>query len=386
MGTWRSKPEKSSRPGGFRARLLVAFMIPVVLLGSLFVLLTEHLLAGASDFAALPTTAVRLIVMGGIFLSLLLSIGLALHTGDRFTRPVGWLLRAINAGQVRMLSQLPPPAADWELGVLCERVRVLIRQNLSGATAMEELESLRSEVTAVLDAVERGELPPDRWPAEGATHPLTRRLLDFFRTRGERVRASNESVNRLRGLLEQDWREETLAVDEIVRRAERSYLMQTEIGIELERLERMLNGAGQRRLAWDELLSLLEDLRLGIECWRAEVSALLGSQGRSDRRVGWERWIEESHAMLSDHVSKVVAGRAATVDQVASTLSQLGTALSGSGQEAGAVSREAVQLRHAWGRLGERLRTLTVRVGELQDGVCGTRSSPWEDSKVDASE
>lgn len=386
MGSWQRSPAKRPKPGGFRVRLLMAFLIPVLLLSCVFVFLTEHLIGGATDVGGLPVTVIRLIVAGAILLALLLAIGLALHMGDRFTRPVAWLLRAIDAGQVRLLSQMPPPAADWELGILCERVRVLLRQNLSGATAMEELESLRSEISAVLDAAEKGELAFDRWLPGAVTHRLTRRLVAFFRTRGDRVRAADEGVTRLRGLLEQDWRAETLTVEEIAKRAERCYLLQAEIGVELERLERLLNGTAERRQTWDELRSLLEDLRLGIDRWRAEVAASLAAEGKPARMETWERWIEESHELLDDQIERVSSGRGATLQQISTGLSRVGTALSGSGEEAGFLSREAVQLKHTWGRLGERLRSLTVRVGELQDGVRGTKTASWEDTELDASE
>ncbi len=385
MGAWQRTPANRSKPGGFRVRLLMAFLIPVVILGCIFVFMTEQLIAGAAYVGGLPVTAIRLIVAGGVLLALLLAIGLALHMGDRFTRPVAWLLRAIDAGQVRLLSQMPPPAADWELGILCDRVRVLIRQNLSGATAMEELHSLRSEISTVLDAAEKGELAQDRWLSGAVSHRLTHRLVEFFRTRGERVQSADESVTRLRGLLEQDWRAETLTVEEISRRAERSYLLQAELGVELERLERMLNGAAERRQAWDDLRSLLEDLRLGIDRWRAEVAVSLEAQGKPTRMGEWERWIEESHELLDEQIERVISGRGATLQQISTGLSRLGEALSGSGEEAGFLSREAVQLRHTWDRLGERLRSLTVRVGELQDGIRGTKTAPWEDTEVDAS-
>lgn len=386
MGASGRTPPKTPRRGGFRLRLLLAFLIPIAILSCVCALLLEALFVRVAPPVGIPFGVFRLLLAAGVLLSTGVAVGLALHMGDRFTRPVAWLLRAIDAGQVRLLSQTPPPAAGWELGVLSERVRVLLRQNLSGATAMEELESLRDEIGAVLDAADTGELNAANWPANCSTHPLTRRLLSFHKLRSERIREADEGVSRLRGLLEQDWREETLAVGEIVKRAERCHQLHTQIGVELERLDRILGRERERRVAGEDLIALLRDLRLGIDRWRGEVKALLGEQSEHDRLTGWEHWIRESQDLLREQVTRAADGRQGDIEDLAGGLEKVSEALAGSGREAGEVSREATQLKRAWGRLGERLRTLTVRVGELQDGVRGTKTSPWEDTKGDAAE
>ncbi len=55
---------------------------------------------------------------------------------------------------------------QWEMAALCSRVRVLLRQNLSGAKAMEELEALRSEIETLLDSVDGDRIDADKWPRE----------------------------------------------------------------------------------------------------------------------------------------------------------------------------------------------------------------------------
>jgi hypothetical protein len=89
----------------------------------------------------------------------------------------------------------------------------------------------------VLRAASDGRLDAGRWPREGSTHELTRRLLAYFEGQCERVRESSEGVDRLQAILEQDWRTQTQAVEELVKRAERAFLQQTQLAVEMERLE-----------------------------------------------------------------------------------------------------------------------------------------------------
>ncbi len=196
-----------SRLVGLRTRLLLTFLIPVVLLGvGGFLLLT--LPQGETALPRPLSWASPVAIFAALFaLGLLLAAALGLQAGDRVSRPIAWLLRAIDAGQVRLLHQRPVQPADWEIDLLARRVQVLLKQNLSGAHAMEELEALRSEMRALLDAAGAGHLDAGAWPRTRATHLLTRRLLDFLRMREESVRDAAEGLARLQGLLEQDWRE-----------------------------------------------------------------------------------------------------------------------------------------------------------------------------------
>ncbi len=371
------------RRGALRGRLLLCFAIPVLLLGVGAVVLFE-VAAGGADLAGLPLALTRAILAGLILIALLASAALALQTGDRFARPVAWMLRAIDAGQERALSQQPPSTADWELGMLCERVRVLLRQNLSGAKAMEELEALREEIGAVLRAASDGHFEAGRWPREGATHALTRQLLAYFESRCERGRESSEGIDRLQAILEQDWRVETQAVEELVKRAERAFLQQTQLAVEMERLERLFQMIKRELDHGPELDALLADLRLGIERWRAEVAGHLAAAGYAlprgspaqagagqrevgDRLRDWDAWVGASLQEVGQAQGRARAQREIMVRRIAAGLERVTEVVTGSGQEVGGLSQEVMQLQRAWGRLGERLRSLMVRVEEAHN-------------------
>ena len=406
MDVLRRTPSRTSRPGGLRARLLLSFVIPVLFLGAGAGVLMEILCAGRGELANLPIPVARGILAGFILLAILVAAALAIQAGDRFTRPVAWLLRAIDTGQVRLIGQLLPPAADWEMGALCSRVGVLLQQNLSGAKAMEELEALRSEIGSILDAAAGG-LEADRWPRERATHALTRRLLGFFQAREERVREAVEGIGRLQGVLEQDWREETLAIEEIVRRAERSFLQQTQVAVELERLERLIGPDPEEPSDWSEMEGLITDLHLGIERWRREIDDLLrmpadqvgvaaseempsgpdpaDSTSTAARLREWDAWVQESFKLLEASISKGREQEGDPTHRISSGLERVAGVVAGSSQEVSALSREVVQLQRAWNRLGERLRTLMVRVGEAHDGTQVLMVSGEEDAERDTS-
>ncbi len=376
---------QAARRGALRGRLLLSFTIPVLLLGAGAIVLLE-LVAGDDGMAGMRLSVARAILAGFLLLALLVASALALQAGDRFTRPVAWLLRAIDAGQTRALSQLPPPAADWEMGMLCNRVRVLLRQNLSGAKAVEELETLREEIGAVLQAAVTVRPEASHWPREKATHELTRQLLAHFEEQRARARQCSEGVDRLQTILEQDWRDETQAVEQLVSRAERAFLQQTQLAIELERVERLLPVTKRELEHWSELEGLLADLRLGIERWRDEVAGHLAAAGYdrpgagADARVAgarrslgprlsdWDAWVGESLKTLDETLNRSRAQREASARRVTGALERVAAVVAGSGQEVGGLSQEIVQLQRAWGRLGERLRSLMVRVDEAHNG------------------
>jgi hypothetical protein len=399
--TSRQIASQPARRGALRGRLLVSFMIPVLLLGAGAVVLLE-LVAAGGDLAGLPMSIARAILAGFILLALLVAAALALQAGDRLTRPVAWLLRAIDAGQVRVPSQSPPPVADWEMGMLCNRVRVLLRQNLSGAKAMEELEALREEIGNVLRAAEGGRLDPSRWPREGSTHELTRQLLAYFEGQSERVRQSTEGIDRLQVILEQDWRDETQAVEGLVRRAERAFLQQTQLAVEMERVERLFQATKRELDHWSELKGLVDDLRLGIERWRREVAGHLDAagyeavggspapaaqDGRRDvdpRLRDWDAWVAESLRALAESLARSRAQRETTVRRIAGGLERVADVVAGSGQEVGGLSQEVAQLQRAWGRLGERLRSLMARVDEAHNGDGVPATTREEEPEGDA--
>jgi len=316
-----------------------------------------------------------------VLLALLLAAGLALNLGDRIARPVAWLLRMMESGQLRLMSQAPPPVSDWEMDALTGRVQVLLKQNLSGARAMQELESLRSEVGAILDAAAAGRLDPCAWRGEQATHPLSRRMLDYFRQRDDSSRDAADDLARLQGLLEQDWREETRAVEEIARRSERCFLEQTEMALELERIEKQsrpagvggtANGGANGEAARADAMQVLRDLRSSLERWRGELETALpagaDAPGRQDlhRRLReWDAWVDEGLSMAEGSLAQsgtVNGGR------LGPRLERASRAASKAGQEIGALSCEAAQLQRTWARLGERLRSLLARVGEVHQG------------------
>lgn len=375
--------------GGLRARLLASFLLPVLLLG-----LGGLLLLGLPGEPIGPRTTLRdgAVFMGLLAVTVLLATGLAIHMGDRVARPVAWLLRLMDAGQIRLLSKGPTPAADWEIEDLSRRVQVLLLQNLAGAGAMEELDALRSEVTAVLDAAVVGKLDPQLWPRERATHPQTRRLLDFFRVRADSLRDATQGLARLEKLLEQDWRAETRTVREIAERSERCFLGQTEMALELERLERLVRPSPAELRARAEAAQTLADLRDSFARWRGEVEAALDGTGEpagasedpagaAERRRlaarvrAWSAWVEESLALLGTSWSSTGAVDDATQQRLSGGLEKVARSAADAGQQLGALSREAARLQQAWEPLGERLRSLLVRVAEVEAGPDGARSA-----------
>lgn len=352
---------------GLRTRLLAAFLLPV-----LFVGVGGLLLIGLPGPALRPGSEIHagLLYLALVILALLVSIGCAIQMGDRIVRPVAWMLRLMEAGQLRLLGRSPAPAADWEIGSLARRVQVLLKQNLTGARAMEELEALRSEVIAVLDAAVVGRLDPERWPREMATHPQTRRLLDFFRVREESLQDAAEGLGRLQALLEEDWRSESTVVEDLAARSERAFLGLTELALELERLERLARpgiiSPGGRA---DDPAVILAELQTGFRKWQAEVAALLADREREEppaRLRDWGAWVTESLALLAQaEAGRRDAGRA---ERLSADLEKVSRRAADAGQELGALSREAARLLAAWQPLGERLRSLMVRMEELQGG------------------
>jgi hypothetical protein len=357
-----------------RARLLISCLVPVLLLAAGGFLL----LAGAGRQTEWLRPGEALVLFAGcVLFALLLAAGLALNLGDRIARPVVWLLRMMESGQLRLMSQAPPPASDREMDALTGRVQVLLRQNLSGARAMQELESLRGEIGAILEAAGAGRFDPAGWRTEQATHPLTRRLLDYYRQREESLHNAADDLTRLQGLIEQDWREETLVVEEIARRSERCFLEQTEMALELERLEKQVrpsgaNGIADGETAREETAQVLHDLRGSLQRWRRELEAALGSgAGTSDladlpgRLRAWDAWVDESLSLFEGSLN---TGGAGNGNRLSPRLERAARAASKAGQEIGALSCEAAQLQRNWARLGERLRSLLARVGEVHPG------------------
>ena len=153
MAGVRRTPTDTPHRGHFRARLLLSFMVPVILLGLGAIVLLE----AQRGETGLSVGMARGIVAGFVLLAAIVAAALAIQTGDRLIQPVAWLLRAIDAGQIRSLSKLPPPVADWEMGVLCNRVRVLLRQILTGLI-VDALE---------IDGLVKPENRADRHPARG---------------------------------------------------------------------------------------------------------------------------------------------------------------------------------------------------------------------------
>jgi hypothetical protein len=357
--------------------LLISFLGPVLLLAvGGFLLLSGSGWMG-SDTGGLLPGEVLVLFAGCVLLALLLAAGLALNLGDRIARPVAWLLRMMESGQLRLMSQAPPPVSDWEMDALTGRVQVLLKQNLSGARAMQELEALRSEIGAILDAAAAGQLDPCAWRREQATHPLSRRLLDYFRQRDDSSRDAADDLTRLQGLLEQDWREETHAVEEIARRSERCFLEQTEMALELERIEKQSRPAGASGAAAgdatrEDALQVLRDLRGSLERWRGELETALqagpdaaGRQDRQRRLREWDAWVDEGLGMAEGSLAQSGAGNGG---RLGPRLERASLAASKAGQEIGALSCEAAQLQRNWARLGERLRSLLARVGEVRQG------------------
>ena len=109
-----------ARHGSLRPRLLLAFSIPVVVLGAGgFWLLGQP--AGSLPGVLAPVERGTLFFF--LFLvSLLVAGGFALRLGDRVARPVAWLLRLVDAGPARQLGGTAMPVADWEIDALSRRV------------------------------------------------------------------------------------------------------------------------------------------------------------------------------------------------------------------------------------------------------------------------
>ncbi len=424
MEMLRRDQRDPGRSSGLRTRLLILFLIPVMLLG-LVGLLTQAAWRSDGDHGS---SGVSVIFPLCFLAAILLATGLALHAGDRLARPIAWLLRAMDSGELSPPGSSERPAADWELDLLSRKVQVLLKQNLSGARAVEELENLRSEMAAILEEAAAEGLEGRGWTAKGATHPLTRRLLEYFRSRAERIRDESDGLARLQGLLEQDWREETDVIREMAARSERCFLEQTEIAMELQRLARTgmhpdgLAGKSEREgePACEDPLTLLADLRLGIARWRIEAQEVLERALRAtekreeaapaslpttapiassapmpptaassapmvapasgagtndgavdtvrDRFSEWAQWVDESIALLENSMAGDRDGDSQTARCLVPRLKRVSESASRAGQELGKLSREATQLERTWERLGERLRSLMVRIGETQTG------------------
>jgi len=370
-----------ARHASLRPRLLLAFSIPVVVLGVGGIWLLERS-AGPLPGVLAPVEGATLFLFL-LLVALLMATGFALRLGDRVTRPVTWLLRLMDAGPARQLSGPAMPAADWEIDTLSRRVQILLKQNRAGVRAVEELETLRREIAAVLDAAHTGRLDVAGWPRGRTTHPLTRRLLDFFDLHAESLRESSDGLARLQGLLEQDWREETLSVDEIARRSEHCFLEQTELAMELRRLARTARSAQAPSEAPEDPLALLADLRLGVSRWRGEVATAFNGGGTPGtprgarcregveikrRMTQWSQWIDESLDLLERTLTGGGEGGRHNLDRWLPRIRKVAETASRAGQEMGHLSREAAQLQRAWQRLGERLRSMMVRVGEVHAG------------------
>jgi hypothetical protein len=365
--------------------LLLAFTIPVAVLGAagLWLLWRPQGPLPGPLAAVEPATLFLFLLLA----SLLVVTAFALRLGDRIARPVTWLLRLVDAGPSRQLSGAAMPVADWEIDALSRRVQILLKQNRAGVRAVEELETLRREIAGVLDAAHTGRLDTAAGATGATTHPLTRRLLDFFDVHAEGLREASDGLTRLQGLLEQDWREETLSVEEIARRSERCFLEQTELAMELQRLARGARSGQESGEAAEDPLALLADLRLGLERWRREVAgALHGGAHRAGSPAGtaeigqrmreWGRWIDESLDLLDRSVTGGEGGGAQDLDRWLPRLRKVAETASQAGQEMGYLSREAAQLQRTWQRLGERLRSMMVRVGEVHARPETVRTAP----------
>lgn len=369
VGVHRTPTDKPRR-GRFRARLLLSFMVPVLLLGVGAVVLLEVFESETGPSHA----AARGILAGFILLTAIVAAALAIQVGDRLIQPVAWLLRAIDAGQIRSLSKLPPPVADWEMGVLCNRVRVLLRQNLSGAKAMEELEDLRTEIELVLDAAMTQDFQADQWPPAQATHPLTRRLLSFFQSQTMRDCEASGEIRKLRGLLEKDWRGETSAIHEIVKKAEHGFTRHSQLAIEIKRLEDLVANPPKGSARWPEIQVQLRELRHGIDGWREDAERLLGTTDVPDghppevtreRMRDWDAWVQGSLTLLEEAIERAGNGGDATHQMISVGLGKLANEVSGSRQDMTALSEDMTKLQAAWDRLGVRLRSLMAQVEEL---------------------
>lgn len=372
-----------------RTRLLVFFIAPVLLCGAGMIVLAEIMLEGPGG--PISTTSVRMLYAGILLLGLLLATGLALYVGERVTQPIARLLRAMDAGGFRRVGRHSVVAADWEMGVLAERVEILLQQNRSGAQAVEQLDALREEVAAVLHEATEGSLDPGSWPPDRASHPLTRQLLDFFRGQTEEADGAVASLRKLQGLLEQDWREETRCIEEIVGRTERNFIEQTQVAIELEKIGRLwareATATAPQKIEMDpaaesdavgEIGCALTELRLGFERWSAEQARTAagvagGCVPRPDRMEGWVHWIEESLTFIDQNLEIISrrppAGAAVGLQDVRmrARLRELAALATRAGQGVGSLSREVAQLQRTWERLGERLRSLMARAIEARD-------------------
>ncbi|MFH1144576.1 MAG: hypothetical protein V1774_08550 [Candidatus Eisenbacteria bacterium] len=377
-----------ARRGGLRTRLLILFLIPVMLLGLSGLLMLPSSQRGNPHDAAGGSVGPLFPIF--FLAALLLAAGLALHAGDRIARPVAWLLRVLDAGEAAPVERPPRPVADWEMELLSRKVQVLLKQNVSGARAVEELETLRSEISAIIESAGADRPHGRPWSEVRATHVLTRCLLDFFRTHAESLRDANDGLARLQGLLEQDWREETLSIEEIAKRSERCFLEQTELAMELQRLARSARGDEGDRAGQEDAQAVLADLRLGIERWQREVQAVLEAAplvmaggpamgpapapGVSERFADWTRWVDESLELLEKTVDGGGQDDTVSLRSIVPRIKQVAETATRAGQELGRLSREAAQLERTWQRLGERLRSLMTRIGEVHAGPEGADS------------
>jgi len=400
-----ARPTRSAggRSGqGFRTRLLLSFLLPLLLLGTVGFLLLD---SAAGKHPQLDSKQTILLGFGAAFaVSVLLAVGLAVNIGDRVTRPVLRLLRLMDAGQLRVLMSAPrfPRSDIREIGALTERVRALVQQNLSGAEAMRDLEALSEEVSRILEAAGSGRLADPDYEGPHVTQALTRRLLAYLRERETALAGACEGLERLKNLLLADWRDQRERIEGISQRLQAQFVQANEAAVHASSVIKELGGAREAVARLEEAASVLRDMELSFEHWRKESDAFLedakrlveeGEDYRDDaeavvarleRLKEWGAWVQASLELLETSLRPGDDGLV-SLEKVGTLARQVESSTSETAQVLGTLARDALDLKEGWVRLGDRLEAMMARTEEIAALQPG-RSTTEGENRVEAKE
>jgi len=193
--------------------LILLVVVPPAFLGVALLLLQEYVFQNGDPASPSFLTTLRVGGLTLVTLALILAAAFGYLLVDRLTRPLRLLLRLAEDGDLPASRAAGLELRGGEIYELYRLVSVLLRQNKTGARALEELEQLRANLTRLGEDVARtgqhGVLPPIRPLPEGPFHEIglnleakREQLLAFFRDLRGRVRALKEEVSALELALE----------------------------------------------------------------------------------------------------------------------------------------------------------------------------------------
>ncbi len=186
---------------GSRGRFVLLLLLPTLLLGITYFLFTEYLL---EDLYAAGNSLRMTARLGGAIL-VVLSAVVATAVGylllDRLLRPLRILLRVVEGGDVPDSRSVDTATRCGEIAELYRVVGILVRQNQTGAKALEELEELRSALHTFREEIGRtgqhGIPPVVRTAQDGPLVAITEHIQ---RNRSQLMMYFGDLRDRVRGL------------------------------------------------------------------------------------------------------------------------------------------------------------------------------------------